>query len=173
MEEGDSSARLRLSYLWHLGLTDAYPPAPRHDSEFASPDAPLGVVRNLPGRVADAARHPPVAPACAIIDLQDDPEESGIGRSRCSHSPAWWRTTAHPAAPARRSGAAAVRATPPSRSRTQPLGHARDVPDEVAPRLDAMPRPSLGHRAREAPPRTDRRRRDQRARRPHGRPRAL
>jgi hypothetical protein len=44
-----------------------------------SPDA-LGVVRNLPCGVAGTALHPPMVPACALPDLQDDPEHGGIGR---------------------------------------------------------------------------------------------
>jgi len=44
----------------------------------SSPDA-LGVVRNLPGRVACAALHPPAAPTRAVLDLQHDLEYSGIG----------------------------------------------------------------------------------------------
>jgi hypothetical protein len=47
-------------------------------SHVSSPDA-LGVVRNLPGGVADAALHPAVVPARAVPDPQDDPESGGIG----------------------------------------------------------------------------------------------
>jgi hypothetical protein len=43
-----------------------------------SPDA-LGEVRNLPGAVAGEARHPRVAPARAVPDVQDEPEPSDIG----------------------------------------------------------------------------------------------
>ena len=38
------------------------------------------VVRNLPAAFAGATFHPPVVPARALFDLQDDPEESGIAR---------------------------------------------------------------------------------------------
>jgi hypothetical protein len=40
----------------------------------------LGVVRNLPAAFAGATFHPPVAPACAVPNLQDGPEESRIAR---------------------------------------------------------------------------------------------
>jgi hypothetical protein len=43
-----------------------------------SPDA-LGVARNLPAAVAAAAFHPPVTPARAVLDLQEDLEYGGIG----------------------------------------------------------------------------------------------
>jgi hypothetical protein len=42
-----------------------------------SPDA-LGVVRNLPAVFAGGAFHPPVAPARAVLDLQDELEHVGI-----------------------------------------------------------------------------------------------
>jgi hypothetical protein len=41
---------------------------------------PLGVVRDLPAGVAGAALLPPVTSARAFPDLQDDPEDGGIGR---------------------------------------------------------------------------------------------
>jgi hypothetical protein len=37
-------------------------------------------VRNLPAVFTGGAFHPPVAPARALLDLQDDPEESRIAR---------------------------------------------------------------------------------------------
>ena len=48
-------------------------------ADSSSPDA-LGVVRNLPACLAGAAFHPPVAPARAVPNLQDGPEESRIAR---------------------------------------------------------------------------------------------
>jgi hypothetical protein len=39
-----------------------------------------GVVRNLPAAFAGATFHPPVAPARAVLDLQDEPDESRIAR---------------------------------------------------------------------------------------------
>jgi hypothetical protein len=45
---------------------------------WSSPDA-LGVVRNLPAHVAAAARHPRIAPALAVLDLQQKPQHGGIG----------------------------------------------------------------------------------------------
>jgi hypothetical protein len=39
-----------------------------------------GVVRNLPAVFAGGAFHPPVAPARAVPNLEDDPEESRIAR---------------------------------------------------------------------------------------------
>ena len=48
-------------------------------SHVSSPDA-LGVERNLPGGVAGATFHPPVAPARTVPNPQDGPEESGIAR---------------------------------------------------------------------------------------------
>jgi hypothetical protein len=46
----------------------------------SSPDALLGVVRNLPGGVAGAALHPPIVAARAVFDLQDGLEKNVIGR---------------------------------------------------------------------------------------------
>ena len=37
-------------------------------------------MRNLPAMFAGGAFHPPVAPARAVPNLQDDPEESRIAR---------------------------------------------------------------------------------------------
>jgi hypothetical protein len=53
-----------------------------HDGSLlgaSSPDPLRGVVRNLPACIAGAALHPPVARGQALLDLQDDQEESGIG----------------------------------------------------------------------------------------------
>jgi hypothetical protein len=50
------------------GIPDPYP----------SPDARLGVERDLPGGVAGATGHPPVVPAPAVLGLQEDAEHGGI-----------------------------------------------------------------------------------------------
>ena len=47
-------------------------------SHVPSPDALE--VRNLPAAFAGTTLHPPVAPTGAVPDLQDDPEDGGIGR---------------------------------------------------------------------------------------------
>jgi hypothetical protein len=55
MEEGDSSARLRLSYLWHVEITDGRSPnAARRAGGVVVTDAL--VVRNLPSGLAGALR---------------------------------------------------------------------------------------------------------------------
>jgi hypothetical protein len=58
-----------------MNLLDKYDTA----ASSSSPDA-LGVVRNLPAAIAGATFHPPVAPARAVSNLQDGPEESRIVR---------------------------------------------------------------------------------------------
>jgi hypothetical protein len=45
---------------------------------LSSPDA-LRVARNLPAGFAGAALHPPVVPARAVLDHQEEREHGGIG----------------------------------------------------------------------------------------------
>jgi hypothetical protein len=38
-----------------------------------------GEMRDLPATAAGVARHPPIGPTQAVLDLQEDPENGGIG----------------------------------------------------------------------------------------------
>ena len=71
---GTDSRRESPGPVLDLGLWSR-PPTPGADAQLRD-----GVVRNLPAVFAGATFHPPVAPARAVPNLLDGPEESRIAR---------------------------------------------------------------------------------------------
>ena len=62
------------------GVAEGRDTASRRSLAAAGSSSPDGVVRNLPAAFADPTFHLPVAPARAVLDLQDGPEKSKIAR---------------------------------------------------------------------------------------------